>query len=220
MKTQKLYTLLALLLMAGGVKMQARELNEIFVSDTLTIQYLHRIDGGFLAKGYGPEPYRQYMVKFDDEGEVLGSVCWLPLDNPAVEYDWQSEFFARPDGNTGFIYMMREDDAALLYSVSVTDELEMTISQFNWTGLDVRRYDALFEPMAVCCKDGSVIFSYSVDTLFSALTQGIRILKFDTEGNMVAERLFEAAPMQDSYPMFSSPDSLGCCIIMPNPQSP
>ena len=122
MRNIRLYALLALLLMAGEVTMQAQEMNEIFVSDTLTIQYLHRIDGGFLAKGYGPEPYRQYLVKFDDEGEVLGSVCWLPLDNPAVEYDWQSEFFARPDGNTGFIYMMREDDAALLYSVSVTDD--------------------------------------------------------------------------------------------------
>jgi hypothetical protein len=220
MRNIRLFTLLALLMMAGGVTMQAQEMNEIFVSDTLTIQYLHRIDGGFLAKGYGLEPYRQYMVKFDDEGEALGSVCWLPLDNPTMEYDWQSEFFTRPDGNTGFIYMMRENDAALLYSVSVTDELEMTISQFNWTGLDVRRYDALFEPMAVCCKDGSVIFSYSVDTLFSALTQGIRILKFDTEGNMVAERLFDAAPMQDAYPVFSSPDSLGCCIIMPNPNPP
>ena len=37
---------------------------------------------------------------------------------------------------------------------------------------------------------------------------------------MVAERLFDAAPMQDAYPVFSSPDSLGCCIIMPNPNPP
>ena len=221
MKTTRIYTLLALL-MLGGMAMQAQEheLTEFWVNDTLTIQYLHSIDGGFLAKGYGLESYRQHVVKFNDEGEALGSVCWFTMDNPTEEYDWQSEFFTRSDGNTGFIYMTRENDAALLYSVSITDELDVTTSQFNWTGLDVRRYDALFEPSVVCCKDGSVIFSYSVDTLFSALSQGIRILKFNTQGDVVAERLFEAAPMQDAYPVFSSPDSLGCCIIMPNPNPP
>ena len=221
MKTTRIYTLLALL-MLGGMAMQAQEheLTEFWVNDTLTIQYLHSIDGGFLAKGYGLESYRQHVVKFNDEGEALGSVCWFTMDNPTEEYDWQSEFFTRSDGNTGFIYMTRENDAALLYSVSITDEFEVTTSQFNWTGLDVRRYDALFEPSVVCCKDGSVIFSYSVDTLFSALSQGIRILKFNTQGDVVAERLFEAAPMQDAYPVFSSPDSLGCCIIMPNPNPP
>ena len=199
---------------------QRSRITVVFFSDTLTIQYLHHIDGGFLANGYGLEPYRQHIVRFDDEGEVLGSVCWLPLDNPTMEYDWQSEFFTYPDGNTGFVYMMRENDVASLYSVSITDGFEVSKKPFNWAGLDVRRYDALFEPMAVCCKDGSIIFSYSVDTLFSALSQGIRILKFDAEGNVVAEKLFEAAPMQDAYPVFSSPDSLGCCIIMPNPNPP
>ena len=218
MKQLKSYVFLALTLIF--VKVNAQELSQFFLSDTLTIQYLHRVDGGFLAKGYGLEPYRQHVVKFNDEGEVLGAVCWLTMDNPAEEYDWQSEFFTRSDGNTGFIYMTRENDAALLYSVSITDEFEVTTSQFNWTGLDVRRYDALFEPSVICCKDGSVIFSYSVDTLFSALSQGIRILKFNTQGDVVAERLFEAAPMQDAYPVFSSPDSLGCCIIMPNPNPP
>lgn len=218
MKQLKSYIFLALTLIF--VKVNAQELSQFFLSDTLTIQYLHRIEGGFLAKAYGLEPYRQHVVKFNDEGEALGSVCWFTMDNPTEEYDWQSEFFTRSDGNTGFIYMTRENDTALLYSVSITDELEVTTSQFNWEGLDVRRYDALFEPMAVCCKDGSVIISYSVDTLFSALSQGIRILKFNTQGDVVAEKLFETAPMQDAYPVFSSPDSLGCCIIMPNPNPP
>ena len=218
MKQLKSYIFLALTLIF--VKVNAQELSQFFLSDTLTIQYLHRIEGGFLAKAYGLEPYRQHVVKFNDEGEALGSVCWFTMDNPTEEYDWQSEFFTRSDGNTGFIYMTRENDTALLYSVSITDELDVTTSQFNWIGLDVRRYDALFEPSAVCCKDGSVIFSYSVDTLFSAVSQGIRILKFNTQGDVVAERLFEAAPMQDAYPVFSSLDSLGCCIIMPNPNPP
>ena len=218
MKQLKSYIFLALTLIF--VKVNAQELSQFFLSDTLTIQYLHRIEGGFLAKAYGLEPYRQHVVKFNDEGEALGSVCWFTMDNPTEEYDWQSEFFTRSDGNTGFIYMTRENDTALLYSVSITDELDVTTSQFNWIGLDVRRYDALFEPSAVCCKDGSVIFSYSVDTLFFALSQGIRILKFNTQGDVVAERLFEAAPMQDAYPVFSSLDSLGCCIIMPNPNPP
>ena len=194
----------------------AQELTDAFVSDTLTVWHMYRTSDGFLAKASTVNlPYQNhYILKFDENGNVSGSVCWFAEGETTEGFNWESEMSATVDGKTGFVYLTRQNGTASLYSVSVTDDLEIESRKFKWTGLDVRPYDGWYEPMAVFCKDGSVIFSYSVDILFFPNeSQGIRILKFSDNGDLMAEKLFESLPFQDAYPMFSSPDSLGCCLI-------
>lgn len=208
--------ILFLILLAASFQANAQELTEIFVSDTMAVWHMREVSGNILVKAsVSNPPYENhYILKLDEDGNALGSVCWFAEGAMTEDFDWESEMFATADGKTGFVYLTWQNGTASLYYVSVTDDLEIETRKFNWTGLDVRPYDEWYEPMAVFCKDGSVIFSYSVVNLFSMdESQGIRILKFSEEGDLMAETLFESVPFQDAYPMFSSPDSLGCCVI-------
>ena len=79
MKNIRLYTLLALLLMAGGVAMQAQELNEIFWSSDSWVSSMAFEDAHtFVAKktvvDFNWNVAEIQFVRMTDEGEELASL--------------------------------------------------------------------------------------------------------------------------------------------------
>ena len=78
MKATRIYTLLALLLMAGGVTMQAQELNEIFWSpDSWVYSMMFEDEHTFVANRTIVDQYSNVaetqFVRMTDEGEELAS---------------------------------------------------------------------------------------------------------------------------------------------------
>lgn len=223
MKTTRLYTLLVFLLMAGGVNLQAQEypqnLATIFESDTVWFNAIRNYDTKtFLAFG-GNEEEECKVLKISYEGIVVDAA---PIPSYRMSQWGHGGFF---EGKYRYASFRLEDNDTLpMLCVVELDpgDLSWTYYACQWEGLDFNHPDNpfMYSSMVhtVFSKDGSLLVSYPVDSVwFLNEREAIHLLKFDNQGNMVKERIFDSIPYSLSNQFFSSPDSLGCRLIVRRP---
>ncbi len=223
MKKVKLYTLLALLLTTGGVTMQAQEypqdLEVIYKSDSVYVVTVRSIDENtFLAFG-GTYSGSRTIMKMTYDGEILDSIG-LPVTR--MEY-WRHGSFI----NGKFRYVsfgLEENDTLPLLCVVDVDleDLSLTYTGYDWEGLDFNhpQVEAFYTNMiyTIFRNDGSMLLSYPVDSLWMInQKEAMHLIKFDGQGNVVKEKVLSDLPASLTNHFFSTPDSLGCRIILRNP---
>ena len=223
MKTTRFYTLLALLMMAGGVTMQGQEypqdLDVIYRSDSVFVQHTIGIDDNtFLAFGGTNSGNGSLAImKITYEGEILDSVS---LPN-RMDY-WVHGNFMNGKFRYASFRFDDNDTLPLLCAVDVDPEnLSVTYTGYRWEGLDFNHpqqthlYTKQIYP--VFLKDGSLLLSYPVDSLYMVNgMQSVHLVKFDNNGVLEKERIFDGVMGLLSNLFFITPDSLGCRIITRN----
>ena len=232
MKATRIYTLLALLLMAGGVKMQGQEPLEffsigqsVFFGDAVFVNHDHLLvrmltryqeNGNWCAT--------QHLLLLDDKGEMVDSV-YLFTNKPSIgqrRKPCSIQCFA--DGSFGMLVMKFSDDTLRLQKIGISDDLQLSYLDYDWQCTDYYTDDNLFEERFVANKDGSIFYAYPSESLTQyetiPWTTGFRLIKFDAEGHLLNEITFENVPftgrMFRAFELFPTPDSLGCRMVMRN----
>ena len=229
MKTTRLYTLLVLLLMAGGVTMQAQELDEIVWSpDSWVSSMVFEDAHTFVAKktvvDFNWNVAEIQFVRMNDEGEELASQQLFSGEEYNTEVVWTSPLQRLSNGNLVLFYAKRVADIATFYRVDLNDDLLFTIIQLEWETDDYYDSDATFYPYntgVVVNKDGSAIITYPPHSQYHLNgTEAMQFLKFDDKGHLVGQRLMEGYRGQDRHHTLPALDSLGCRIILRSNGSP
>ena len=223
MKKVKYYTLLALLLMSGGVTMQAQEipsdLTTIYESDSVWLNTIRNYnEKTFLAFG-GNQEEKCKVLRMNYEGVVLNEA---PIPSHRMS-QWRHGGFY--DGKFRYASFRKDDNDTLPMLCVIEldpEDLSWTYYPCQWEGLDFNHPDNsfLYSEMihSVFSKDGSLLISYPVDSAWHLNeTEAMHLFKFDSQGNQVSERVFDSIPFSLSNQFFSAPDSLGCRIILRNP---
>lgn len=221
--THKIYTLLALLLMAGGATMQAQEypsdLTTIFESDSVWFNAIRNYDDKtFLAFG-GNEEEKCKVLKITYDGAVIASAS-IPSYRMS---QWAHGGFYEGKFRYASFRLDDNDTLPMLCVVEVDPvDLSWTYYGCHWEGFDFNHPDNSFMYSSmvhtVFSKDGSLLVSYPVDSVwFLNDREAIHLLKFDNRGNMVKERIFDSVPYSLSNQFFSGTDSLGCRLILRRP---
>ena len=228
MKTTRIYTLLALLLMAGGVTMQAQELNEILYSpDSWVYSMMFEDEHTFVANKTIVDQYSNVaeiqFVRMNDEGEEFASQQLFSREEYA-EVVWLSPLQRLPNGGLALFYAKRVDGLATFYRVDLANDLSFTTIQMEWETDGYYDSDATFYSYntgVVVNKDGNVIITYPPHSQYHINgTEAIQFLKFDDKGLLVGQRLMEGFRGQDRHHTLPTPDSLGCRIILRSNGSP
>ena len=228
MKATRIYPMLALLLMARGVTMQAQELNEIVWShDSWVYSMMFEDDHTFVANKTIVDQYSNVteiqFVRMNDEGDELASQQLFSAEEYA-EVVWISPLQRFPNGNLVLFYAKRIADIATFYRVDLNDDLSFSVLQLDWETDDYYDSDRTFYPYntgAVVNKEGCAIITYPPHSQYHINgTEAIQFLKFDAEGHLVRQRLMEGFRGQDRHHTLPAPDSLGCRIILRNNGSP
>lgn len=223
MKATRITTLLALLLMVGGATIQAQEIPEdlatIYESDTVWFNAIRNYDANtFLAFGGNLEE-KCKVLKITYEGEILAEA---PIPSYRMSQWGHGGFY-----NGKFRYAsFRVDDSDTLPALFVVEvdpvDLSWTRYDCQWEGLDFNHpnnaflYTSMVHSMF--SKDGSLMISYPVDSAWYVNEgEAIHLVKFDANGNMVNERVLNPVPFSLSNQFFSTYDSLGCRLILRNP---
>ena len=130
MKNLKYYTLLALLLMAGGVKLQAQELEptEILPSSTIIAYHLCYWDEETILLNGIVSGVGLYVMKIDEEGNLLDSVVWYNNNN-TCSFLTESNFFRLSDKSLCFYYV-KGPDRPVVCKVSISENLELSTFEF------------------------------------------------------------------------------------------
>ena len=229
MKITRIYTLLALLLMAGGVTMQAQELNEIVWSpDSWVSSMVFEDAHTFVAKktviDFNWNVAEIQFVRMTDEGEELASQQLFSGEEYNTEVVWISPLQRLSNGNLGLFYAKRVADIATFYRVDLNDDLSFSTLQLDWETDDYYDDDRTFYPYntgVVVKKDGNAIITYPPHSQYHLNgTEAMQFLKFDAEGHLIGQRLMEGYRGQDRHHTLPAPDSLGCRIILRSNGSP
>ena len=229
MKTTRLYTLLALLLMAGGVTMQAQELDEVVWSpDSWVSSMVFEDAHTFVAKktvvDFNWNVAEIQFVRMNDEGEELASQQLFSGEEYDTEVVWISPLQRLSNGNLVLFYAKRVADIATFYRVDLNDDLSFSVLQLDWETDDYYDDDRTFYPYntgVVINRDGNAIITYPPHSQYHLNgTEAMQFLKFDDKGHLVGQRLMEGFRGQDRHHTLPAPDSLGCRIILRSNGSP
>ncbi len=223
MKATRVTTLLALLLMAGGMTMQAQEyydLEEIFVTDETHPVYVQYINTGEMMV-FATNSEKFQFIKMREDGEILGTVDY-PYTEGTTETYLVSRLMTLPDGKKTQFFYESIGDTATLHAFQIDDDLHLTVKDYGGKMGDFMLDDGWqnYTTRAVVCKDGSSFIAYISDSLFvyenGFIThKGIRIMKFDAEGELVTERVFRDLSADPFVPWLEpAPDSLGCRLVV------
>ena len=198
MKTTKFYTLLAFLLMAGGVTMQAQEpeLEEIIQFDEsfLPRNMCYANDEDVLVMDERSSPQSISLLKLKDDGTVIASAHYSETN---AHYNYRSEFMLRQDGTIGFFYSKTVGSTSTFHFMTVDEDMTLSVQDLEWECDDFVLYDFWEARMtsATILKDGSMVISYIPESLWNlGNVMGVRLLKFDTEGALLQEKIWLAAP--------------------------
>ena len=193
-----------------------QDLATIYTSESVWIKTIKSIDeNAFLAFG-GTDAGSRVLMKMTYDGEILDSIG---LPNNRLEYWGQGNFMGEKFRYVSF-RADNNDTLPLLCVVDVdTDDLSLTYTGYNWEGLDFDHPTITTfyrnQVYSVFAKDGSLILSYPVDSLWMInQKESMHIIKFSDQGDVVKERIFPDLPVTLTNYLFSSPDSLGCRIIL------
>ena len=228
MKNTKFHTLLAALLLIGGWKTQAQELNEILYSpDSWVYSMVFEDAHTFVAEKTVVDPNWNVaeiqFVRMTDDGEELASQQLFSTEEYA-EVVWISPLQRLPNGSLSLFYAKRTAGIATFYRVDLNDDLSFSVLQLEWETDDYYDADKTFYPYntgVVVDKDGCAIITYPPHSQYHINgTEAMQFLRFDAEGHLVGQRLMEGFRGQERHHTLPAPDSLGCRIILRNNGSP
>ena len=130
MKKLRFYTLLALLLMAGGVRMQAQELEpvEIFSSPTVLAYHICEWDDNFYLLNSVVMSDGRYVMLMDHEGNLAASEVWHENNN-TCSFLTESKFFKTSDERP-FFYYVKGPDRPIVCKVTISENFELTTFEF------------------------------------------------------------------------------------------
>ena len=131
MKATRLYTLLALLLMAGEVTMyaQVNEPVEFFYSPDILAYHICEWDDGFIMLNADVMGAGRHVMLIDQEGNLAHSEAWYDNGN-TCSFLTESKFFKSSDGSRYFYYV-NGPDRPVIYKVTISNALELTIFEFT-----------------------------------------------------------------------------------------
>ena len=208
MKNIRLYILLALLLMAGGVTMQAQEPQRFFERHYID-DLIFMNENDLLVLG-ADEAADVALYKVDENGELINMVVL-----PSIQDNNSLRHLARfHDGSVGLFVTKYSNDTIRLQRMTVHEDLSVDTMDFNWVGYDFYRFLAGGEQWVEDAL-GNYYYSYYVDTLWTSGHHGLRILKFDGNGELLTERLLDdPVPSSSGCYLFPTPDMMGCRLVL------
>ena len=207
MKTTRIYTLLALLMM-GVVRMQAQEPQRFFERHYID-DLIFMNENDLLVLG-ADEAADVALYKVDENGELINMVVL-----PSIQDNNSLRHLARfHDGSVGLFVTKYSNDTIRLQRMTVHEDLSVDTMDFNWVGYDFYRFIAGGEQWVEDAL-GNYYYSYYVDTLWTSGHHGLRILKFDGNGELLTERLLDdPEPSSSGCYMFPTPDMMGCRLVL------
>ena len=209
MKAIRLYALLALLIMMGGVKLQAQELQDVYISDKEIWNMIYLNDDVFLAiEGTSA------IHKIKDDGTVLASQ--VLFENDTVNYIGHSELIRNYNGNPAFFRVERSNDPNVfrVYRLYEVDEnLNITDAGFSYS-LHEEIESANHAHHYFFNADGSFIYSVIIPGN-NADDSHTKVVKLDADGNLVGQQLFPNCARTCWYNnLLPVAESSGCRIIV------
>jgi hypothetical protein len=222
MKATRVTTLLALLLMAGGVTMQGQEyydLEEVFVTDEATPVYAQYINTEEMIV-FTTNTEKFQFIKMRENGEILGTVDY-PFA-PESETYLVSRFMRLPNHKYLQFFYETVEDSTTFHAIEIDEDLQMTVKDYGDKMGDFMLEDGwqTYITRAVVCKDGTSFLAYAPDSLYkhsngNQVMTGVRIMKFDSKGELVGERVFDdLIHCVFNHWLEPAPDSLGCRLIV------
>ena len=223
MKTTRIYSLLALLLMAGGMTMQAQELQPIIEHESgglYTPIFQNATGNEILFRYYETPGTCGSILKIDDEGHYIDTLYFCPKDK-IDEVVWVHSFsFDRNDeGEPCMFFLTCTNDSVCLYLATIHDDFSVSRKEYGkWESMNYWEHSGSWASTnAVLNKDGSVVFSFPLEDPTS-FPLSLRVMRFDVSGNICAETTLEGPCSYYAF-MMSSIDSVGCRVIMRCPES-
>ena len=130
MKTTRIYTLLALLLIFGNLSMRAQELEpvEILSSPTLIVYHMDQWSDGQIILNAVESGVGLYAVIIDENGNIIDYELWHSYTNTCY-FLTESKFFRMSDGGLCFYYV-KGPEHPTVYKVSISEDFELTTFEF------------------------------------------------------------------------------------------
>ena len=152
------------------------------------------------------------LYKVDENGDVVNSVVL-----PSIKENNSLRHLARfQDGTVGLLVTKHQGDTIQLQKMTIHDDLSVDTLDFKWIGCDFYKFLAGGEQW-VEDAFGNFFYSYYVDSLWTDGNghHGLRVLKFDGNGNLLTERLLnDPIPSSSGCYMFPTPDMMGCRLVL------
>ena len=226
MKNMRLYTLLALLLMAEGVTMQAQKANTIgqiiMTPNSVAYDMVYSGENEITTFQISRPNTNQFSInRYSTDGELLGSVIpWSDEELGTIRIH-DADLYGEPNGDVSLYYVTTRigTDTTTFHRITVTEDMDMIYENFQWYGLDfpTQTQDRNGVKTFVV-KDGSVLLSYNDKFLDS-----VHIVRFAPDGEILAERKMKCYGGQVSgglvyeesyyHKLIPTPDSTGCRFI-------
>ena len=150
------------------------------------------------------------LYKVDENGELINMVVL-----PSIQDNNSLRHLARfHNGSVGLFVTKYSNDTIRLQRMIVHEDLSVDTMDFNWVGYDFYRFIAGGEQWVEDAL-GNYYYSYYVDTLWASGHHGLRILKFDGNGELLTERLLDdPEPSSSGCYMFPTPNMMGCRLVL------
>ena len=224
MKNIMLYTLLALLLMAGGVTMQAQE--------QLEVELIGEGKGYLAMFSLGED---ECLVTMRGEENGTMALCRMKTDGTELEYVAQNHLneggfsmanqqllFMKENGFPSIIYHKMRGDSLWIAVGDIDEDLlvvETGTVLLSGTGVSTVHY---MDPQFIIESDSIFAVSYFTNEQFGQnVADRHRIIRFDRWGNVLADRYFTSVLFDPERLFALNADStgylLGGCDIQEQP---
>ena len=215
MKATRIYTLLALLLMAGGVTLQAQEQLEVELIGEGK-GYLAMLSLGedeFLVTMRGEENGTMALCRMKTDGTELEYVAQNHLNEGGFSMASQQLLFLKEDGFQSIIYHKMKGDS-LWIAVGDIDEDLMVVETgtvlLSGTGVYTVHY---MDPQFIIENDSVFAVSYFTnEQLGQNVADRHRIIRFDKWGNVLADRYFTSVIFDPERLFAFNEDSTGYLV--------
>jgi hypothetical protein len=224
MKTTRFYALLALLLMAEGVTMQAQEQLEVELIGEGK-GYLAMLSLGedeFLATMRGEENGTMALCRMKTDGMELEYVAQNQLNECGFSMASQQLLFLKEDGFPSIIYHKMKGDSLWIAVGDINEDLmvvETGTVLLSGTGVYTVHY---MDPQFIIENDSVFAVSYFTNEQLSQnVADRHRIIRFDKCGHVLADRYFTSVLFDPERLFALNADStgylLGGCDIHEQP---
>ena len=215
MKATRIYTLLALLLMAGGVTMQAQEQLEVELIGEGK-GYLAMLSLGedeFLATMRGEENGTMALCRMKTDGTELEYVAQNQLNEYGFSMASQQLLFLKEDGFPSIIYHKMKGDSLWIAVGDINEDLmvvETGTVLLSGTGVYTVHY---MDPQFIIQNDSVFAVSYFTNEQLSQnVADRHRIIRFDKWGNVLADRYFTSVIFDPERLFAFNEDSTGYLV--------
>ena len=215
MKAKRFYTLLALLMMTGGVTLQAQEQLEVELIGEGK-GYLAMLSLGedeFLVTMRGEENGTMALCRMKTDGTELEYVAQNHLNEGGFSMASQQLLFLKEDGFSSIIYHKMKGDS-LWIAVGDIDEDLMVVETgtvlLSGTGVYTVHY---MDPQFIIENDSVFAVSYFTnEQLGQNVADRHRIIRFDKWGNVLADRYFTSVIFDPERLFVFNEDSTGYLV--------